>query len=109
MAGKQKAVHEETDPNLENAREVRLKIRAQPTSVRYARSAGPKDRAVPGSNPLLLDCRAALDLGSKVCFNRCGLTRSFPSILVGMKNSNAGILMFSKKVSGCFPVTINAD
>ena len=109
MAGKQKAVHEETDPNLENAREVRFKIRAQPTPVRYTRGPRPKDRAVPGSTPLLLDCLAALDLGSKVCFNRSGLTHSLPSILVGMKNSNAGILMVSEKVSGCFPLTINAD
>ena len=52
LAGKQKAIHEERDRKLEEAREDRAKIRAQQAAARYAKSTRPEDRAMLGSNPL---------------------------------------------------------
>ena len=49
-AGKQKAIHEERDRKLEEAREDRAKIRAQQAATRYAKSTRPEDRAMLGSN-----------------------------------------------------------
>ena len=50
LAGKQKAIHEERDRKLEEAREDRAKIRAQQAAARYAKSTRPEDRAMLGSN-----------------------------------------------------------
>ena len=49
-AGKQKAIHEERDRKLEEAREDRAKIRAQQAAARYAKSTRSEDRAMLGSN-----------------------------------------------------------
>jgi hypothetical protein len=51
LAGKQKAIHEERDRKLEDAREDRAKIRAQQAAARYAKRTRPEDRAMLGSNP----------------------------------------------------------
>ena len=50
LARKQKAIHEERDRKLEEAREDRAKIRAQQAAARYAKSTRPEDRAMLGSN-----------------------------------------------------------
>ena len=50
LAGKQKAIHEERDRKLEEAREDRAKIRAQQAAARYAKSTRSEDRAMLGSN-----------------------------------------------------------
>ena len=50
LAGKHKAIHEERDRKLEEAREDRAKIRAQQAAARYAKSTRPEDRAMLGSN-----------------------------------------------------------
>ena len=43
LARKQKAIHEERDRKLEEAREDRAKIRAQQAAARYAQSTRPED------------------------------------------------------------------
>jgi len=50
LAGKQKAIHEERDRKLEEAREDRAKIRAQQAAARCAKSTRSEDRAMLGSN-----------------------------------------------------------
>jgi hypothetical protein len=53
LAGKQKAIHEERDRKLEDAREDRAKILAQRAAPRYAKSPRPEKRAMLGSHPRL--------------------------------------------------------
>jgi hypothetical protein len=51
LAGKQKAIHEERDRKLEDAREDRAKILAQQAAPRYDKSPRLEKRAMLGSNP----------------------------------------------------------
>jgi hypothetical protein len=51
LAGKQKAIHEERDRNLKDAREDRAKIRVQQAAARNAKSTRPEDSAMLGSTP----------------------------------------------------------
>jgi hypothetical protein len=51
LAGKQKAIHEERDRKLEDAREDRAKILAQQAAPRYAKSPRLEEKATLGSNP----------------------------------------------------------
>ena len=50
LAGKQKAIHEERDRKLEEAREARSKIRAQQAAARYIKDSRSEDKAMLGSN-----------------------------------------------------------
>jgi hypothetical protein len=70
-AGKQKAIHEERDRKLEEAREDRAKIRAQQAATRYAKSTRPEDRAMLGSNPLAESSPRRVDAEGK-CNGRGG-------------------------------------
>ena len=71
LAGKQKAIHEERDRKLEEAREDRAKIRAQQAAARYAKSTRPEDRAMLGSNPLAESSPRRVDAEGK-CNGRGG-------------------------------------
>jgi imidazoleglycerol phosphate dehydratase HisB len=51
LAGKQKAIHDQRDRKLEEAREDRGEIRAQQAVVRYLKDIRPEDRATLVSNP----------------------------------------------------------
>ena len=50
QAGKQKAIHEERDRKLEEAREARSKNRAQQAAARYGKDARSEGKAMLGSN-----------------------------------------------------------
>jgi hypothetical protein len=51
LAGKQKAIYEERDRKLEEARESRSKIRAQLAAARYVIDARLEVKAILGSSP----------------------------------------------------------
>ena len=71
LAGKQKAIQEERDRKLVEAREDRAKIRAQQAAARYAKSTRPEDRAMLGSNPLAESSPRRVDAEGK-CNGRGG-------------------------------------
>lgn len=50
LAGKQKAIHEERDRKLEEAREARSKFRAQQAAARYVKDSRSEDKAMLGSS-----------------------------------------------------------